>query len=229
MAEATVIYLTASELPESFASKQRDILKSSVGDLPIISVSRKPLDFGINLLDTEPRSMSNIYFQLLRAAKVATTDYIIVAEDDTLYPPEHFTFHRPPLDTFAYNQHRWALFTWGRPMYSWRNRKSNATLIAPRKLLIETLEERFAKYPNGTPEEMTGEVGRPFVEKLLGVTERKSVEVYSEDPVVQFNHEHASEVRQRTRRKNWGPLRAFDIPYWGKASEVVKLYGVHKI
>lgn len=142
--DLTVIYLTASLIPQSFANYQRKILLEAIGDTPIISVSRKPLNFGINIIDDGDKNISNIYYQMLRAAKVATSEFIAVAEDDTLYPKEHFSFFRPDKDTFAYNMNRLALFTWD-PIYSWRDGKSNCALIAPRKLVISALKERFKK------------------------------------------------------------------------------------
>ncbi len=219
--DLTVIYLSASALPDPFAEYVRDVLKEAIGDLPMISVSRKPLDFGINLLDEEPKCLSNIYRQLLRAANVATTEFVAVAEDDCLYEKSHFTFFRPKPDEFAYDQNRFSLFTWGTPMFSWRNRKSNSTLIAPRLLLIEALEERFAKWPDGTPDKITGEVGRSMVEKNMGITRRKSVEVFNDISVIFINHEYGSEERQRTHRKSYGPIRAYDIAHWGKASDIL--------
>lgn len=225
MQDLTVIYLTANQIPELFAEYQRKILLEAIGDALLISISRKPLDFGINLLDADKQGYINIYHQMLRGAKLATTDYVAVAEDDTLYPKEHFTFYRPEKDTFAYNQNRFALFTWGIPTYSWRNRKSNCSLIAPRKLMIEALEERFAKYPGDTmPKEWIGELGRARVDKWLGVTVRKSTEVYSEVSIIQINHDDATEDRQKRHRKALGPMKAYDMPFWGKAEDLIKNY-----
>lgn len=223
--DLTIIYLSASEIDEQFAKFQRETLLEASHGYPIISMTRKPLDFGLNVLDDGERSLSNIYRQMLRAAKLATTPYVATAEDDTLYGPDHYTFFRPNLDEFAYNQNRFALFTWGEPIYSWRARISNATLIAPRELLIEALEERFAKWPNGTPDHITGEVGRHRVEHNLGLTERKCREVYSEVSVIQFNHDNASEDRQVRHRKKLGQIKAFDLYYWGHAKELRKHYG----
>lgn len=219
MKDLTIIYLTASLIPESFAEYQRKILLEAIGDTPLLSVSRKPLDFGINILDDGEKNISNIYYQMLRAAKVATSEFIAIAEDDTLYPKEHFEFFRPDKDTFAYNNNRLALFTWDTPVYSWRDGKSNCSLIAPRQLTIETLEERFQKYPNGTPLNMTGELGR--VEEGLKLTPRQLIVVYSSTSIIQFNHDFSSEPYQRSHKKKLGPIRSFDIPYWGKAADLV--------
>ncbi len=224
MKDLTIIYLTASQIPENFATYQRKVLLEAIGDYPLVSISRKPLDFGQNLLDTGVKGPDNIYRQMLKGAKLALTDYVAIAEDDVLYPQEHFTFYRPEIDTFAYNQNRFALFNWGTPTYSWRNRKSNCSLIAPRKLMIEALEERFARHPKAIPDRMVGELGRGRIEKNLGVTQRKSIEVFSEISIIQINHRNGSDSTQLRRSKNLGPIKAYDIPFWGKASELIKHY-----
>ncbi len=223
----TVIYLTANQLPPHWSFYQWSVLDKALGDSPVIAVTRKPRGFGRLkgdvqvILDDRKKCLSNIYYQMLQAAKLATTDYIATAEDDCLYHESHFTFFRPKLDEFAYDQNRMGLFTWGKPIYNWRNRKSNCTLIAPRKLLIEALEERFSKWHDGTPDNITGEVGRSMCEKNMGITRRKSVEVFNDISVIMLNHDFGSEERQKTHRKSMGPIRAYDIPYWGNASDIV--------
>ena len=109
-------------------------------------------------------------------------------------------------------------------MYSWRNRKSNCSLIAPRELLIEALEERFEKCGQNWPPEHTGELGRWRVEHKLGVTHRKSVEVFSETSIIQFNHMDGTEATQKNRKKAHGPIKAFWIPEWGKAKDLKEIY-----
>jgi len=206
--DLTLLFVTAGKRPDGWAAFHREQLDL----LPF------PM---ITLRDEEKMGEEMIYRRMLEGARQATTPYVAVIEDDVLYPIEHFHF-RPEPDEFAYNQHRWALFTWGVPTYSWRNRKSNCSLIAPRELLIEALEERFAKWPNGWP--YVGEVGRERVERSLGVTPRKAVEWHSTVAVVQINHDGSSEARQRVQRKDLGPMRAYDIPRWGRADYLVKKY-----
>lgn len=219
--DITIIMLTANRVPKSWAEFHKEKLLEAAGNSPIITISREPLNWGINLLDTEPYTISNIYFQLLRGAKIATTEYIGVAEDDALYPKEHFAF-RPPDNTLAYNKNRFGVFTWGRPTYFWKDRISNSTLIAPRKLVVEALEERFSKYPNGTPDSFTGELGRSNIEDKLGLKRRPFIWFETEVSIVRIDHELGIDRLARTHRKGMGPLRAYDIPYWGKAEDIVK-------
>lgn len=222
--DLTIIFLTANRLPEKWVRFQKSVLLKAAKELPIITISRKSLDWGINILQAEPYGTSNIYFQLLKGAKVATTPYIGVAEDDILYPLKHFHSFRPPLDTFAYNHNRLGLFTWGKPTYCWKYRPNNSVLIAPRQLLIDALEERFAKWPNGTPDELTGEVGRGEVEKRLGISRRKMTQFETTISVVKIDHDFGIDSPARLHYKSLGAVRSFDIPHWGKAKDIVKRF-----
>lgn len=219
--DLTIIFLTANEVPEKWAEFHKNILLGY--NLPVITISRKPLDWGTNILDTKPKTISNIYYQMLVGAKKATTPFVAIVEDDTLYPVGHFDF-RPQEDTFAYNINRFNLFTWGHPVYFWKDRISNSTLIAPRKLMIEALSERFKKYPQGTPDRYTGELGRPLIEKRLGLIRRKIIMFESDDSIVRIDHEFGIDVLAKGHRKGLGPLKCYDIPHWGCARDLIKKF-----
>jgi hypothetical protein len=220
MQDLTILMLTLNKVPKDWAEYHKKVLLEAVGDFPILTISKEPMDWGTNIIQTEAEGSSNVYWQMLKAAKIATTPYVAMAEDDVLYPREHFLF-RPPLDTFAYNMSRWSLFTW-EPVYNHRGRRGNFSLIAPRELLIETLEERFAKYPDGIPEDLAGEVGRERVDRRMGIQTRKVMEMWTTIPVVVFHHDFEMDRVAREHRKRMGALRAYDIPHWGKAEELVK-------
>jgi hypothetical protein len=213
-ADLTLLYITAQRLPASWQIWHRRHIDAF--GWPVFQIGRTSGD----LLDTEPRSYCNIYRQMLRGCHAVSTPFVAMAEDDVLYTSSHFTLRPPDGQAVVYNRHRWALFTWGPAIYSWRDRVSNCSLIAPRAMLIDALEERFAKHPNGWPEHATGEVGRDRVERQLGVTLRRSEELYSREAIIQINHTTATEDRQRRKRKALGPIQAVDIPHWGHASVV---------
>jgi hypothetical protein len=153
MDDITIIFLTLNKVPTSWAKYHKQVLMAAIGDTPLITISKKPLDWGINLIQKK-EGYVNIYRQILRGARLAKTPYIAIAEDDTLYPKDHFANFRPPLDSFGYNMTRWGILTWDKPIYFLKERIANCTMIAPRKLTIEALKERFKK---GMTEEKCGE------------------------------------------------------------------------
>ena len=160
MEDLTILFLTLHKLPAKWQAFHKDVLRTAVGDTKLIEPTQ-----------TEAPSPSAVYRKMLTGALEATTEYVAIAEDDTLYPEEHFLY-RPKPGVFAYNQSHWSLFTWDEPTYSWRDRLGNYTLIAHRTDVIDALTERFTKYPNGTPPEYTGEIGRWRTDAQLGLSKR---------------------------------------------------------
>ena len=228
MQDLTLLFITSNKMPEKWTEFHKKTLLEAARDYPILTISRLPMDWGRNLLQTDTPSSKNFYKQILRGAKTATTPYVALCEDDALYTADHFVY-RPALDAFAYNINRWSLYTWGEPTYSFRaGDMCGCAGIYPRELVIEALEERFAKYPDEIPIKVFGELGR--YEKYLGVTERKVEQFYSSPPMIQVNHEFFSltennpETVARRQKKRMGWLRATDIPYWGRASDIVKYF-----
>lgn len=206
MGDLTVIFLTPNRVPKQWAEYHKKVLLEAIGDNPIITISREPLDWGINLLQTG-YSVSNIYKQILRGAKLATTSYIAIAEDDTLYSKEHFDY-RPPLNIFAYNMTRWGIFTWDSPYYFYKPRPANGTMIATRELVIKELEDLFKKY---------SEIPEHIIKKLWGREDKRYLEFYTYDPIVCFNHRWGVDPLEKRWRKRSTPVRALEIPFWGRA------------
>ncbi len=222
MEDLTVIVTTLNKLPENWQRFYKKMILKAANGQPIITLSKKPMDYGLNVIQTEPESLSNIYFQILKGARLAKTKYVGVAEDDTVYPKSHFEF-RPPLDTFAYNRTRWSILTWTRkkPFYYYKPRSGNCVLIAGRDILIEALEERFNKYPV-LPR--TCEPGSNHEERRMGITLRKLLKFYTLEPVVNLNHIYSHSPVERRKKKKAKPIRAYDIPYWGKVENIMKHY-----
>jgi hypothetical protein len=230
--DLTLIFCTNQVVPSKWAEYHKQVLQDAAKGHDIISISSKPTGIGIYVED-EPHPNS-YYWQMLRGAKIAKTPYIAIVEDDTLYTPNHFNEFRPPLNAVAYNMHRWSLFTWKPGLYSWKPNWAGAACIAAREYFIDALEERFAKYPNGMDRRRCGEVGYGTqvysYERLLRVSERNKVEFYSFFPIIQFSHDCFSvetnneETIKSLHRKRMGILRSNDIPYWGKAEDLVKKF-----
>jgi len=227
--DLTIIYLTLNMMPKTWSDFQIGHLLKSADGARIISISCEPMSLGDNILQTEPKSYWNIYMQMLRGSEMADTKYVAVAEDDVLYTPEHFREFRPKDNEVSYNHSRWSLFTWDN-MYCMRQRVNNSTMIGPRDYVIDALRERKARWPNGLPDERVGEIGRPDKDKVMKVTPRNMFVWFCRNPVIQLNHPTGTDVgdyaRVAGRRliKKHGQMKAYDIPYWGRAEDILRYY-----
>jgi hypothetical protein len=214
-ADLTIIYSSAGKIPKRFAENVLDQLLKAADKTYVYQIYCKPRD----------SSIVNYYKDLLEAAKEIETPYLATCEDDTLYSDEHFYAHRPPLDTFAYNFSRWNIHTWSEPpFFSLRQRRILAGLIAPRLQFISWLEERFKIDPEGKRLEWWGEPGRNQHEKALGVTQQKSETFETYSPIVVFSHPDSFGYESTGKSKRSSKIRALEIPYFGKASDIIKLY-----
>lgn len=223
MNDITLLYYSACLIEQKFGENIRNHLLSLFPEgAKIISVTHKPVDFGTNIVVDLPVSIYSIYRQILIGAKAADTPYIGCCEDDAIYVREHFEF-RPPKDTFAYNLNRWIV---NKDCFFHRNRANMCMCIAPRELLIDTLETRFRKFPNHmTPEEMGacggfGEPGR--LELKMGLPKVKMITFNTHDPTLVFNHRPSvGGVRKVTDRDT---VRK-ELTRWGSASSLwTKVY-----
>src|SRR3990167_769062 len=184
--DLTCLFLTVNKVP--WMRFHNNVMLEAIGDYPLITISREPMPHlpGIHLIQDGEQSHDNMFKQMLRGLKVATTDYVALIEDDILYHKDYFVF-RPPLDTIAFDWNRWSLFTWGEPTYSFKRRICGGVSILPRLLAIEAIEERIKKW--GTiPHYLNGELGYDKVDKNLGVKVQKSMIYYSKTPCVQIHH-----------------------------------------
>jgi hypothetical protein len=95
----TLIYYTGNTEKESFEQNVRDNILRLKGNMPIISVSQKPIDFGKNICVGEiGKSYENAFKQVLIGCKEAKTKYVVMCESDCLYPEGYFDFI-PPEDS----------------------------------------------------------------------------------------------------------------------------------
>lgn len=223
--DLTIIYLTGNEHPAHWTEFHKQKLFEAAGNYSIFTISKLPTDIGTNIIQDEPQSHRNMYRQILKACKLIETPFIAIAESDTLYSPEHFTFFRPPMNAVAYDMSRWSLYTWGTPIYSLRRRIANTTLIAAREYLIDALEERYGDNSQCI-DDRVGEVGRHIHEKALGLKLRNAIEVWCHKPSVQVNHPNGIGYNQmhHPTRKRLGEIKALDIEVWGKAGKLIKNY-----
>ena len=211
--DITIIYYTANKISSGFSSNVQNHLLSWLPEgIPIISVSQEPISYGENICVGDiGYSAFNVYKQILIGAKEVKTKYIMCQEDDALYVPEHFE-HIPPDDTFCYNVNRWGIT---RDFYYFRERRLMSMCIAPTQLMIDTLETRFAKYPECAPISHFGEPGR--FEHKLGLPSVKIDSFRTEIPTLTFTHRPSLGGKRKLSPRD---LIEKELPYWGSAKEL---------
>lgn len=244
MSDLTILFYTANRIGAHFAEQVLHLLAGSLKEYSstqpqpcVIVVSQGAIAPAwlsilggrvINVGD-QPPSIWQCYQNILAGAKAAPTPFIACCEDDSLYVPGHFNY-RPPFDAFGYNHMRYVitrrLSDDGKrreAFYYFRERTQMAQCIAPRELLIETLEEKFAKFPEPVPDDVAkktgwGEPGR--YEHLQGLTLRKREYFRTAYPNVTFNHSNSLMGRRAVKETD---VIAQSIEPWGEANALWKM------
>jgi len=235
--DLTILYYTSNQLEKKnpyFVENTKKQLIEAAEDLPIITISQQPTIIGDNctniVLGDIGRSHLNIYKQMLIGAKEAKTPFVATSEDDIMYSYQHYHSELPKERVFLYDMSKWSIFTWIKPaQYTYRDRQVINQVIVERDLLIETLKERFARVtellktrPLDKIIRYWGDFGR--YEDLLGVTVRPTAHFFGSVPSLVFTHVDAYGYLNHGSRKRLGNPRAFDIPVWGEAKDIMKLY-----
>jgi len=216
----TLIYYSSNREKSEFEQRIRDNILKYCGDLPIISVTQKPIDFGTNIVVGDVGASGfNMFRQVLIACHAAKTRFVTSIEADCVYPPDYFTW-LPERDDLCYRdtnlyvmgQHRKYFFrkgVTGDPM-------SGAThaQVVGRQFYIDTLEKLF----EGEPEWDVAQKNFPkekFHAKWEDVFAREKLVAYeTENPVVQIKTSQS--MRNYTKSDR---IAHHDLPFWGNGAE----------
>lgn len=240
----TVIYLTDNVLDDKINALCKSNILKSIGNLPLISVSHKPIDFGTNIcVGVLERNSLTINLQMMRALEIVKTKYIAIAEHDCLYTPEHFSFTPPDDNIFWYNENVWMLQLYSEThpetigMFSiFPKRKANSQLIVETKLMIEATQLRIdimsdpawmAKYPSGR----IGEAGQMDYNHAMRLARGSSVSHIREmlkEYIAKYNGETWKsklpniDIRHKDNftKNRRGRKRRFELPFWGKMEDI---------
>ena len=215
-----ILYYTDNRLdPKIMKACQIQIEKSG---LPIISVSRKPLDFGHNIVLKGRRSALQLHRQILAGLEVIDADVVFFAEHDVLYHPSHWDFTPKMADRFYYNTNVWKVrMSDGHAVWT-DDLQQTSGLCASRSLLLEQYRRRVKEIEKKgfdrhyEPGEKTG----PW----------KSRNWKSKHPNLDIRHGnnltrakwHPSEFRNKQYAKGWREADA--VPPWyeeGKFQETL--------
>lgn len=138
-----IIYYTHNRLDPVI---QHTVLEYiSKANLPIVSVSLKPMSFGQNIvIDLKP-SYVTMVTQIIKGLEALTTDFVFFCEHDVLYPLSHFEFSPEKTNIFYYNSHVWR---WDFPknrVITYDRLISLSALVVNRELALRQYRARMSK------------------------------------------------------------------------------------
>jgi hypothetical protein len=207
----TVLYYTANREQPKFEEKIIANLLEKCGDLPIISVSQKPIFLGKNICVGDVGFASyNEWRQILIGARLVKTPYIAFAESDFLYPREYFTFVPPKKGLYRYDNIR-IVYKDARTAGSYRKKiYSEGAQIADRDLIIRVFEQFFEGKPMWIKQNDTTSVYGEIEENM------PPFEFFSGDiACVSFKTENGLNKYTGTLNGSGQGNRKITLPYWG--------------
>jgi hypothetical protein len=242
----TIIHITDNSLDPKLAAFCRNMLVSAAHDIPIISVSQRPIDLGTNICVGDiGRNWISLYNQLLAGISAATTPWVAICEHDCLYSHEHLSHQPPDPGVFWYNSNCW-LVQWGgnhpelNGMYSyWPKRLALSQLICHKDLLAKCITERLDILQHGGKIDHQflgcGEPGvvsdRAIHKAQQAAASGKPIQLqrYLKDYLQAYTHKvfstiipnldirHSSNFTGPKR----GKKRTYILPYWGRFANII--------
>jgi glycosyltransferase involved in cell wall biosynthesis len=215
-----ILYYTSNALNIRLAKACRAQLCAAAGDLPITSVSIKPLpDFGRNICLPGESGVLQMFEQILVGLEAMTEDVVFFAEHDCLYHPSAFTFTPLDPEVFYYNENNWRIRQDGFAVYF--DHDSTSQLCAYRELLLEEYRERVRRVEAEGWHRNGYEPGTRTLAKG-GFSDRSSARWRSEFPTLDIRHEgnlttnrwKQSQFRDKTTCANWQESTVDKLPGW---------------
>ena len=192
--------------------------------MPVISVSQKPIDLGMNICVGDVGVCDlNTMRQLQIGIEAAKTDFIIVGEADCLYPPEYFAWEPEEKDVCfrypnVYILHKWIGTKWGGGFR--RKPHFEGAMICGREHWLRQLDVvlrgqpdwfRPPKDKSGNWHGTTPDMKREFDTFKVGWG------TPNPNPVITLK---TGDGQRKYTYWAKGEEAVDDIPYWGKASDL---------
>ena len=214
--EVTVVYYTASSEDIAFEARIRGHLLSRIGDLPLISVSQKPLPgFGNNICVGEhDNCYGNLFRQVYIALQEVQTPWVLTAEADFLYPLEYFTFVPPrkaPYYRYKPVYVHYNLNGKSDPKFFLKGTSNGAQMIN-RDYWLTTMEWTL----NGEKEWFSKDDPVPPAPRVQ--TDKRYL-WGSNIPAITFKTGNGVRRLTDVRNKN---IATYHLPYWGRADDLRK-------
>ena len=219
MSKATIIYYSSNREKPEFETRIRDNILKVCGNLPIISVTQKPIDFGKNIVVGEVGASGfNMFRQVQIACREAKTRFVLSAEADCLYPPDYFKFIPPKEDKCYRNKNLYVMGQYRTYFFKKEEGATHAQIVG-REFYLKTLDKLFEGAPKWSVEEKNFPKERTH-KKQEDVFLSHEIEYYeTKYPVVQIKTSQS--MRHYT---NSDRIPRQELPYWGNGTDFRKKY-----
>ena len=213
----TIIYYTSNREAPEFEEKIRDNILKVCGNLPIISVSQKPINFGKNIcVGDVGTSGFNMFRQVLIGCQEAKTKFVITAEADCLYPPDYFKFI-PKKDNICYRNSNTYLLGLRRDHFFKKPEGGTWSQVIGRDFYIRRLEYLFEDAPEWSID------GKNFPKER-----GKGEDVFTADQVERFETEYPCiSIKSGNGMRHYSHSERapiYDLPYWKDSRKFRKTY-----
>lgn len=206
----TGIYYTSNKEDEAFENKIKDKLLAVCGDIPIISVSHKPIKLGKNIcVGDVGASDHNLFRQVLMGCREAKTPYVISCEADCLYPPEYFQFIPDAIwDNYRFDN-LYILNEWGKGDWGgfWPKTTAPFAQITKTDWYIKEIEKALKFKPVWTKDQYRVPIF------MSGSLEWKTCSI--PNPIISLK---TGKGMRRHTKATGEPVA--EIPYWGSAGDL---------
>lgn len=214
MENLTALYYTSNVEDGGFEEKIRANILKQKGNLPLISISQKPINFGRNICVGQHFSCyGNEFKQIQIGLQEVETEYVITTEADVLYPPDYFQFRPESGDYWRYGN-VWVCYTNREQAYF--KLYSDGAQIMRTEFWRDRLEKAI-----GTKDDWF--VEGDILEKLPSLPTDPVYTWTSTNPVITFKTPHGV-AKHTSLRKQVEP--ASSLPYWGDIVELKKELGL---
>lgn len=211
-----IVYYTDGHIdPGLMRAVQKNIIKATGDQIPIISVSQQPLNFGRNIcVGEKPRCNRSIYEQILAGLEAAEPGSVIyLCEHDVAYCPAHFAHVPEVRDRIEYNQNRYYWAPGQAEYLPARGKWALSQIVAYREYLMEQVRRAL------------DESEQPSTELYRGVRTHKWE---SERPNVDIRHGLNFSQDGRWKKEYYrgeSGLIVGNIGHWGSPLHMLKKLG----
>jgi len=214
----TGLYVTSNQEAPEFEQRIKDNILKNCGDITIISVSQKPINFGKNICVGDDIGVSgyNMFRQVKIGLEEVKTKFVLSLEADTLYPPSYFKFI-PSRDDKCYRNSNLYVMAHKRPIFWKKVEGATHSQHIACDFYLSRLEKLFKGLPKWNSSEKNFPKERYRKEDVFNLNE---IEHYkTKDPVVQIKTSSSMRHYTVSDRKD-----RYNIPYWGDSIAFRKKY-----